>query len=63
MAILTEKIKNFHKSKVDGLKKLALECAVCFFILFVLMDATLLSLTLQKRTMYKKFLLTFNAFV
>ena len=35
--------------------KLDYKSAVCFLILFVLMDAILLSLTLQKRTMYKIF--------
>ena len=51
------------KSKVVYHEKLDLKSAVCFLILFVLMDAILLSLTLQKRTMYKIFFFTFNTFV
>ena len=40
------------KSKVVQLKKFDYKSGVCFLILFVLIDAILLSLTLQKRTMY-----------
>ena len=56
-----ESLPDQKQSRVSW--KIGLKSAVCFLILFVLMDAILLSLTLQKRTMYKIFFFTFNTFV
>ena len=41
-------------NKVVYLKKLVFQSAIRFLILFVLVDAILLNLDLQKRTSYKK---------
>ena len=51
------------KSKVPYHEKLVLKCGVGFLILFVLTDAILLRLDLQKRTMYKFNFSTFYTFV
>ena len=50
-------------NKVVYLKKLVFQSAVRFLILFVLVDAILLNLDLQKRTSYKKFFSSLYTFL